>query len=175
MSNLEMDHDLRKFREKPQEIDMYLLAINLMNDFLPQAIESNKKIFVDDDSFYNVFGRRKIIVEKNLIAQAISNILENAIKYSHEDSEIKIQAEKDDHGICVLIKSVGIPIQQESAKKIFERGHREKTAVEKVPAGTGFGLYLVKRIMELHNGSVSVELNNKLSTFKLHFPENLIK
>src|SRR3990170_7067024 len=131
MSNLEMDHDLRKFREKPQEIDMYLLAINLMNDFLPQAIESNKKIFVDDDSFYNVFGRRKIIVEKNLIAQAISNILENAIKYSHEDSEIKIQAEKDDHGICVLIKSVGIPIQQESAKKIFERGHREKTAVEK--------------------------------------------
>jgi len=175
MSNLEVDHDLRKFREKPQEVDMLRLAINLANDFQPQAFESNKKIFVEDDTFKNVIGRKTVSIEKNLVAQAISNILENAVKYSDVDTSIAIKAEKEKEGICLSIISCGIPINPLEAESIFERGYRGKQAVDKVPAGTGFGLYLVKRIMELHNGKVSLETKENISKFKLHFPENLFK
>ncbi len=175
LSNLEMDHDLRKFREKPQEVDLLLLVINLANDFQPQANDLNKKIEVMDDTFKSVIGNRSVTIEKNLIAQTISNILENAVKYSNADSLIKIIAEKENNAVCLSIISYGPPIDPKDSEKIFERGYRGKDAMEKVPAGTGFGLYLVKRIMDLHGGKVSLEPKGNLSKFKLIFPEKLFK
>lgn len=175
MSNLEMDHDIRKFRETPQKVDMLSLAINLANDFQPQASDSNKKIIVDDASFTNALGQRKFLIEKNLVAQSISNILENAVKYSSEGTSIHIHAEKEGDGICVSITSQGIPINSDERNNLFNRGYRGKQAMAEVPAGTGFGLFLVKRIMDFHEGKVSVEAKDKLSKFKLHFPGNLLK
>lgn len=175
MSNLEMDHDLRKFREKPQEVDMHRLAINLANDFQPQALDSQKKIVVEDDYFIKALGKQQYMVEKNLVAQAISNILENAIKYSDDDTTIKIRAERESSDISISITSVGIPINEEELSQLFIRGYRGKQAISKVPAGTGFGLYLVKRIMDFHSGRVAVESKGKLTTFKLYFPMTLLK
>lgn len=175
LSNLEMDHDLRKFREKPQEVNLLLLAINLSNDFQPQANDLNKKIQVYDDTFKKVIGKRLVNVEKNLIAQTFSNIMENAVKYSSANSTIKIMAEKENNTICLSIISHGPPIDPKDSEQIFERGYRGKDAIKKVPAGTGFGLYLVKRIMDLHGGKVSFEPQGNISKFKLIFPEELFK
>jgi signal transduction histidine kinase len=175
MSNLEMDHDLRKFREKPQEVDMLRLTINLANDFQPLALDSGKKIIVDDDSFSRALSKQQFLIEKNLVAQAVSNILENAIKYSDEDSVIKIAAERDKDEICILISSTGIPIKAEESSELLVRGYRGKEAIAKVPAGTGFGLYLVKRIMDFHQGKVAISTNKRLSIFKLYFPVALLK
>ena len=175
LSNLEMDHDLRKFREKPRDIELMRLAINLANDFQPQAYDLNKRIKVEDETFLSVMGKRLVTIEKNLVAQAISNILENAVKYSNTDTSIQITAEKEKDGVNLSIISVGIPIDPNATEKIFERGYRCKEAIEKVPAGTGFGLYLVKRVMDLHGGRVSLEQKGTLSKFKLYFPEKLFK
>lgn len=175
MSNLEMDHDLMKFREKPQEVDLFLLSVNLANDFLPLARDSEKKINVDADSFNKFIGKRKFLIEKNLVAQSISNILENAIKYSDDGSRINIFAEKENKNICLCIESRGIPIKKEEIPALFKRGYRGKQARDKVPAGTGFGLYLVQRIMDFHKGNTSIEIDGKKSIFKLHFPESLLK
>jgi signal transduction histidine kinase len=175
LSNLEMDHDLRKFRETPQEVDLLLLAINLANDFQQQANDLNKKIQVYDSTFKSVIGKRSVNIEKNLIAQTISNILENAVKYSSANSVIEIMAEKENNAVCLSVISQGLPIDTKDSEKIFERGYRGKDAIEKVPAGTGFGLYLVKRIMDLHGGKVSFEPKGNVSKFKLIFPEELFK
>src|SRR5882724_1115893 len=80
MSNLEADLELGQFREKPEPIDVMKLAINLANDFQPQASEQGLKILVDEVAFSNVFGSKRLAIEKNLVAQAISNVLENAVK-----------------------------------------------------------------------------------------------
>ena len=82
MSNLEADHELGQFREQPESINIMRLEINLTNDFQPQAHENHIKIVVDNESFSHVFGERQLSVEKNLTAQAVSNILENAVKYA---------------------------------------------------------------------------------------------
>lgn len=94
MSNLEADEQLGQLRNQ-EEIDPMLVAINLTNDFEPQAADQGqKRIEVDKDSFRSVFGTKKIRAEKNLIGQALSNLLENAVKYADNDSRIIVRAEK---------------------------------------------------------------------------------
>src|SRR5205085_8490409 len=79
MSNLEADHELGQFRDKPERVDLLRLAINLANDFQPQAAEGGKKIDVDEISFSEAFGDKSLVVVKNLLAQVLSNLLVTAV------------------------------------------------------------------------------------------------
>ncbi len=172
MSNLEADHELGQFREQPEPIDMMTFAINLANDFQPQAYDIGIQISVDNPSFQKVFGSQQLQIEKNLVAQAISNIIENAVKYADRKSDISISASVKDNGIGIQIESLGIPISAEDAKNIFDRGFRGHSAIQKVAAGTGFGLFLASRVMKFHGGTIELETNNKISRFILVFPPN---
>jgi len=58
------------------------LANNLANDFQPQAAEKGIKVDISELSFNHVFGSKSLLAVKNLIAQALSNLLENAVKYA---------------------------------------------------------------------------------------------
>lgn len=174
MSNLEADLELGQFREKPEPVDILRLCINLANDFQPQAIESEKKIIVDEESFARVMNKKTLQIVKNLIAQAVSNLLENAVKYSESRSTIEIAAGhgsvKEIDVIAISVSSIGIPIEPTEKKRLFERGFRGTSARQKVPAGTGIGLYLASRVMQLHHGAISVSSEGKMSRFKLLFP-----
>jgi signal transduction histidine kinase len=79
-SNLDADLELGQFRERPQPVDILRLCINLANDFQLQAAEIEQKIEVNDQSFETVLQKTKVQMVKNLIAQALSNLLENAVK-----------------------------------------------------------------------------------------------
>lgn len=173
MSNLETDSELGQFREQPKPVDLLRLAINLANDFQPQAFDTQKKIVVDDASFRAVFGTYKVSVEKTLVSQAISNILENAVKYANPRTTIEIIAVNGD-GIGIKITSHGIQISEEDKRRLFERNFRGTSACQKVPAGTGIGLYLVRHIMRLHKGRVEVETEGNKSSFILLFRKESI-
>src|SRR3984893_736297 len=83
MSNLEADLELGQFRERPEPVDVLRLCINLANDFQPQAAEAEpgkKTIVVDEGIFQAVLQDKKVHMVKNLVAQAVSNLLENAVK-----------------------------------------------------------------------------------------------
>ena len=174
MSNLEADEQLGQMRNQ-EDIDPMLLAINLTNDFQPQAAEQgNKRIEVDDVSFKTILQGRKLRAEKNLIAQALSNLLENAVKYSGADSKIFVRANKGgDFGISVA--SVGLPITELDKKRIFERGVRGVEAQKRVPAGTGIGLYLASRVMRLHEGTINLDTTGRAACFTLTFPRSRLK
>ncbi len=172
MSNLEADEQLGQMRNE-DPIDLMLLAINLANDFQPQAFDVQKKIVVDNDSFKALLGTRKVRAEKNLVAQAISNLLENAVKYADGETTISVRAERVD-GVGVSVTSIGMPISATEKEKIFERGVRGSTARQRVPAGTGIGLYLAKRVMQLHEGAVRLDTHGKTSQFTLVFPKSRI-
>jgi signal transduction histidine kinase len=171
MSNLEADEHLGQVRFTEQ-IDPMLMAINLANDFQPQAFDQGqKRIDVDNASFKTFLGTKKIDAEKNLVAQALSNLLENAVKYADQKSAIKIRGEKVGDGFGISVTSTGLPISQNEKERIFERGVRGTNAQQKVPAGTGIGLYLANRVMRLHEGSIALETNLKMSRFTLVFPK----
>lgn len=172
MSNLEADLELGQFREKPEPIDMMKLAINLANDFQPQALEQGLTIAVDESSFHSTFRSQRLAIEKNLVAQAISNLLENAVKYADPDGAIKVSARHDDKILAIVIESKGIPISDKEKTTLFARGFRGAAARQKVAAGTGIGLYLASRVMSLHQGSIQLETNGRISRFALMFPRN---
>lgn len=173
MSNLDADEELGQMRNQ-DPVDLMRLGINLANDFQPQAFEGEKKIEVKSESFRKVLGGRMVRAEKNLVAQAISNLLENAVKYAYFGTSIFIEAEKVG-GIGVSVTSEGLPISQADQTKLFERGFRGSQARQLVAAGTGIGLYLVKRVMHLHQGEVKLTTNGKISRFTLIFPPSRIE
>jgi signal transduction histidine kinase len=174
MSNLEADHELGQFREQPEPINMLALAINLINDFQPQGLERGLRIEVDKDAFHKTFGSKRLSIEKNLVAQAMSNILENAVKYADSNTTIKISTLADNYIIGILIDSEGIPITDEEKINILKRRFRGGAAKQKVAAGTGIGLYLASRVMEFHGGRIDVVTKGRLSRFVLVFPQRLL-
>jgi signal transduction histidine kinase len=176
MSNLESDHELGQFRDKPESIDITSSAINLATDFQPQGREGGKEIIVDEGSFKDVLRGRALTAVKNLVEQALSNLLENAVKYSDLRTTIKVEAVaipfkgKPRPGLGVAVKSTGIPLEESEISKLVERGYRGKQARQRVPPGTGIGLYLAKRIMELHQGTIGIKANGREAIFTMIFP-----
>jgi two-component system phosphate regulon sensor histidine kinase PhoR len=120
MSNLDADEQLGQLRNQ-EPIDLKLVCINLANDFQPQAFDMEKKVAVDDESFKKLLAGKMVRAEKNLVSQAISNLLENAVKYADPKTTILVRAEKIE-GIGVSVSSIGIPITEIDHTKLFERG-----------------------------------------------------
>jgi two-component system phosphate regulon sensor histidine kinase PhoR len=174
MSNLDADLELGQFREQPENIDCLRLVINLANDFQPQAHEVGLDVKVDNNSFTKVFGAKLLQIEKNMVSQAVSNIIENAVKYSDRGGSIKISAVSGNRKVGIQVESMGIPITHQEKEKLFERGFRGQSAKQKVPAGTGIGLYLASRVMKFHGGSIEIDTQGRLSRFIFLFPSAML-
>jgi signal transduction histidine kinase len=178
MSNLEADHELGQFRDQPERVSPLRLAINLAGDFVPQASETSKKIEIHMLSFDRIFGDRDLLVVKNLVAQALSNLLENAIKYSNIGTTIYVEAttatlrnkEKDKTYYGISVRNTGLPILPSEVKALSDRGFRGNAAKQKIPAGTGIGLYIANRIMELHEGLIQAKPTGTETRMTLFFP-----
>jgi len=106
-----------------------------------------------------------------LIEQAIFNLLDNAINYSSEKSDIQILASLKDKELRISVQDHGIGISKEHLSRLFERFYRVDKARSRELGGTGLGLAIVKHIAHAHGGRVSVDsIPGKGSTFSLHLP-----
>ncbi|MBA3029785.1 MAG: HAMP domain-containing protein [Desulfobacteraceae bacterium] len=111
------------------------------------------------------------LMDKTLLEQALVNILDNAVNYSHENSTIEVEAEGVEADIMIRIRDHGIGIPKEHLPRLFERFYRVDKARSRKLGGTGLGLAIVKHIMEAHKGTVSaVSTPGKGSEFTLQFP-----
>lgn len=101
----------------------------------------------------------KTYMDEKLLWHILSNLLSNAIKYSHPGSAVLFQLiceTNENGGIAIFrIQDQGIGIPKEDQKRLFETFHRAKN-VGTIP-GTGLGLTIVKRAVELHNGQITME------------------
>jgi two-component system CheB/CheR fusion protein len=91
------------------------------------------------------------------VREIIYNLLSNAVKYTPEGGKIGIRAEKADSEIEVVVWDTGVGIASENMEKIFEGFFRVDTPYSRVIEGTGLGLPLSKKLVELHGGKLSVE------------------
>jgi len=98
-----------------------------------------------------------IQIDATLITRVISNLVENAIKYSGPNSIVKIKTWDDDKWVYIEIIDNGPGMAQDELSNIFEKFYRIKNDANHSIKGTGLGLYLVKYFVELHGGTITVE------------------
>lgn len=114
-----------------------------------------------------------IKVDVDLIRQVFSNLVENAIKYSPEDSKVVISTKDDGDKIRVEVLNSGPGIPADEVDNVFLKFYRSKAAKASPIKGTGLGLYLAKYFVELHNGAIAVNSNPDQGTrFTVELPVN---
>ncbi len=111
-------------------------------------------------------------LNSNLLEQAMINLIDNAIKYSAEKTEINVTAFIKENVLNITVSDSGIGIPKEDIPRLFERFYRVDKARTREEGGTGLGLSIVKHICFVHNGTVEVESEiNKGSTFLIKIPQ----
>jgi hypothetical protein len=112
-----------------------------------------------------------IPVDPELIKQVFSNLVENAIKYSPEESQVRITSAEEEGRVIIRVFDQGPGIPQDEIANIFMKFFRSKNAKSSPIKGSGLGLYLAKYFTELHQGKLTVESTyGKGSTFTVELP-----
>ena len=120
----------------------------------------------------NVAPNALIYADPRRLEQMLTNLVDNGIKFSHENGTVSINHESGTRDrISVTDDGDGIPAQH--LERLFERFYRVDRARSREMGGTGLGLAIVKHLALLHGGEVTVESElGKGTTFTLHFPKN---
>ncbi|MFM8794599.1 MAG: sensor histidine kinase [Acidimicrobiales bacterium] len=105
------------------------------------------------------------------LVTAVSNLVDNAVKYSEGRGPVAVSVERTDGAVEVSVTDTGIGIPAASLERIFERFFRVDRARTRSTGGTGLGLSIVKRVVSNHGGEVNVtSREGEGSTFTLRFP-----
>jgi len=113
----------------------------------------------------------RVSVDRVEIKHAILNLLDNAIKFNKKGGKILITLRRKEKDVEVCIEDTGIGISKKHLKKIFEPFYQVDMSVRRKYGGTGLGLTIAKRIIELHGGKIRVESQvNKGSKFCFTLP-----
>ena len=143
---------------KKERFDIGELISEIMNDIEEKIVENKKniKLFFELYNDNNNNNNNKIIVEadKNRLCQVISNLLNNAIKFTDEGSITVIVGTKkinnNSNKVIVSIKDTGTGIDSEILPKLFTKF----ATTSSIAGGTGLGLFISKSIIEMHGGSI---------------------
>lgn len=127
------------------------LLIDCVKEAKKLAIDSNIKILLDIDETLSIDG------SEVLLRIAIKNILENAIFYSNRDSNILVKFYKHENLYTILIEDFGIGMNPIDIENIFNRCYRSNISRIKHNAGSGLGMSIVKKILDLHSIDIKIE------------------
>ena len=113
----------------------------------------------------------RVDVDRDALAGALLNLLQNAYKYSGEDQRIELRAVREQQGVAIEVEDHGVGIAPRDRKRIFERFYRVDNLLTRKTSGSGLGLAIARRIVEAHGGSISLRSEpGKGSTFVIHLP-----
>lgn len=117
-------------------------------------------------------GLGTIVVDEGRVAQILSNLLSNALKFTDPGGEIDVAARRTEDGVLVSVHDTGVGIAPESVPHVFERYWQEEYGLRGPRPGLGVGLSVVRQLVECHGGSVEVSSagRGKGATFEVRLP-----
>ena len=158
--------------ERLHKLTESMLTLNSLDakGYLPRTnFDINRVIKDTAASFEGTCGQKNIsfdltfsdtiqmvYADMGKIQQVLYNLIDNAIKFSHNDSMIYIQAAGQYEKVFVSVKDTGIGIPKDSLKKIWERFYKTDLSRGKDKKGTGLGLSIVKEILQAHGENIDV-------------------
>lgn len=148
--------ELNSFDNNGAFLDIVSFDINHIIKKTAESFEGscrNKKITLN-----LVFSNNETYVDADMgkIQQVLYNLIDNAIKFSHNNSQIKVSTEERGDKVFVSVKDYGVGIPKESIKKIWERFYKTDPSRGKDKKGTGLGLSITKEIIQAHNENINV-------------------
>lgn len=141
-----------------------LLEKNIQN-FKQSAIEHKTTLQLD------LQHTKAVAIDYDKIFQVITNLLDNAMRYTKSGDTIKISTYNDTSNLYIKISDTGVGIAKEHINHIFERFYKVDQARTRGKHGTGLGLFIVKAIIEKHHGEINVESEQGIgTTFTISIP-----
>lgn len=138
-----------------------------------ESLAESQKIIT---KFESEFANIPVVFDPEKMEKIFYNLISNAIKFTPQQGEIKVEIRKKDDLVEIKIKDSGKGISQENLQFIFNRFYQVDNSNTREHEGTGIGLALTKELVELHNGRISVSSKlNEGTEFILTFPIGDIK
>jgi len=157
----------RKFTIEPKQGDMRELIESTINELVGFAEAKNILVQISG----KIPANNDVWFDEDKARLLFQNLIENAIKYSHEGDRVEIGGKETDEGLVLFVKDEGIGIPKHQQSRIFERFFRAENAQTATTTGTGLGLFIAKSIVEGHGGRLWFESTlNKGTTFFVLMP-----
>lgn len=140
--------------EKKKDLQREEVSLEMLIETLAEEIAHNypnKKIHFSFD-----FKVPMVMVDYNLFEQVMINLIDNAIKYSKNEGEVKINSYAQENSTIIEIIDHGVGIPEDQHHRIFERFFRVDSSRSSEIEGTGLGLSIVKHIIQKHDGKIKV-------------------
>jgi two-component system, OmpR family, phosphate regulon sensor histidine kinase PhoR len=162
ISKLETD---MKISKRYFEINRFIYDIK--NELSELSKKRKTEIKVESE----VSDKTRAFGDEERLKQVFINLIDNAIKYTNEDGEIKIGITKTEKDVLISVSDNGVGIPKDDLPRIFERFYRVDKTRSRDMGGSGLGLSIVKHILELHNSIIKVESEEGKGTrFEFNLP-----
>ncbi len=143
-----------------------LLAAEAVERVRPLADFRTIEVRIEDPS-----RRLAVVGDRRQLVSALSNLVENGVKYSDAGSHVEVSAEQDGPWVDLVVTDHGMGIPARDLDRIFERFYRVDRARSRETGGTGLGLSIVRHVATNHGGSVAVTSTEGVgSVFRLRIP-----
>ena len=145
--------------QKLQMIDFPFsdVVLEVAQSFQNLAVVQNKKFTMDVEPMLNFYG------DENAIRQLISILLDNAVKYSGENGEIRLSAEKKGRNINITVFNTADYMKKENTEYLFDRFYRTDASRNSQTGGYGIGLSIAKAVTQAHNGRITASTEDEKS------------
>jgi two-component system phosphate regulon sensor histidine kinase PhoR len=163
LSRVEQSNDRQELQLKKTRIrDIIATVVQVL-----QAKADAKEITFAVDDHENAAA----MADATLMEQALLNLMDNAIKYSHPKGTVGVTVTTSNGELSIQVKDQGVGIAKRHLSRLFERFYRVDKARSRTMGGTGLGLAIVKHIAQAHGGQISVDSTpGRGTTFTLQMP-----
>jgi two-component system phosphate regulon sensor histidine kinase PhoR len=136
----------------PVRVDVASAAADALSSFRATAADKRVALSVDVGT-----DAASLHADPTAVRQILTNLVENAIRYTPSDGRVTVFSERDGNGVWIGVRDTGIGIASEHVPRIFERFYRVDPARSREAGGTGLGLSIVRHLAEAHGGRVRAE------------------
>ncbi len=158
-----------RFGYKFEEADISDFLDQLLARAMPEATRAGVRLYFEKPAA----PLPKVFIDPQRLSLAVSNLLDNGIRYNVKNGEVVVRAVQvaAKPFVEVSIRDTGIGIPPEEIKKLFVKFFRADNAIKSQTEGTGLGLYISKNVIEAHGGEIRVESEvNRGTTFYFTLP-----
>ncbi len=141
-----------------EPVKIYDVVKKVIQNLTPLAYEKELSISLDSDVPNLVLN-----IDPHRIEQVFFNLIENAIKYTDQGS-VKVSIKKNKESVIMIVKDTGIGIPKDELSKVWDRFYRVEKSRARKTGGTGLGLYVVKEIIQLHQGTIEINSSEEKGT-----------